>query len=725
MKSALINLIPILFCLTSIGMGSDNFLRDDYIPDDFGRKTQYNESGSRIDPSDPIIASGDCSDYIDLSGLPLPISEIGTTVGATNNFGPFPERPPCWRGDWRVQSCAGPDVAFKWTAPVSSEYTISLCESHFDNCLLLYRFTCPAEPVYPDDFICGADNICLIRAKDRFVHFDEGEEVLIIVDGFGNNAGDFELRIYKSEIEDMDWFINSQIETFHVPGASACIVKDGQIEWTGSYGFANIEENIAVTENTLFSTASISKTITATALMQLWEEGYFQLDDDINDYLPFNVRNPNFPSTPITFRMLMTHMSSIRDCWSLFSDLRSWGEDSQIPLGEFMENYLVPGGDYFDPDSNYYNAEPGTESASIYSNTGAALTACLLEEISPDYDSFAQYCNENIFVPLEMNETSWYLSDLNPDNIAIPYRWDGTNQNPLGHYCDPWYPAASLRTSALELARHLISYMQYGRIDDIRLLDSTTVDMMMAIQYPDLRPRQGLYWYWYYAGLRYVFGHNGSYLGAECDMFFYPEENTGVIILTNGENTTGVGGIVNHLFEYAAGPSAIISGIVTDNESNPIDNVYAKIIGETRSDYSNPGGEYTIGGLITGTFDLRFRHRDYFETTIENVAVTTGETTYVNIIMEAPCDYVIGDYNGSGAFNVADIIAAFGKLKGQPNEPALLCECPYGGGNSWAVAMDLNASCNFNIADVIWGFGKLKGQTNDLVPCPDCPPSGR
>lgn len=113
----------------------------------------------------------------------------------------------------------------------------------------------------------------------------------------------------------------------------------------------------------------------------------------------------------------------------------------------------------------------------------------------------------------------------------------------------------------------------------------------------------------------------------------------------------------------------------------------------------------------------------------------TGSSSSANYIIESGfwvgraggvCgEYIIGDYNGNGAFNVADIISSFGKLKGQPNDPGLLCECPAGSGNSWAVAMDVNGSCSFNIADVIWGFGKLKGQPNILEACPDCPPENR
>ena len=89
------------------------------------------------------------------------------------------------------------------------------------------------------------------------------------------------------------------------------------------------------------------------------------------------------------------------------------------------------------------------------------------------------------------------------------------------------------------------------------------------------------------------------------------------------------------------------------------------------------------------------------------------------------CDYVVGDYNANGMFNVADIIAAFSYLQTGSPEAGYLCECPPGSGDEWAVAMDVNNTCAFNIADIIAGFSKLQTGSPDLVPCQECPPQGR
>jgi len=85
-------------------------------------------------------------------------------------------------------------------------------------------------------------------------------------------------------------------------------------------------------------------------------------------------------------------------------------------------------------------------------------------------------------------------------------------------------------------------------------------------------------------------------------------------------------------------------------------------------------------------------------------------------------NYVVGDFNGSGAFNIADIVESFSNLKTGLPDPALLCECPPNSGNQWAVAMDVNNSCGFNVADIVSGFSYLKTGSPEPTPCGICPP---
>jgi len=131
----------------------------------------------------------------------------------------------------------------------------------------------------------------------------------------------------------LDDFILTQMNQNHIPGLSACIIKRGAVVWRGNYGMANFTNNIPVSSTTVFMLASVAKTVTATALMQVYENGGYQLDDSINAHLPFAVRNPNHPDTPITFRMLLTHTSAIRDNWDVMPYVEG---DPTIPLGRYL-----------------------------------------------------------------------------------------------------------------------------------------------------------------------------------------------------------------------------------------------------------------------------------------------------------------------------------------------------------------------------------------------------
>ena len=204
----------------------------------------------------------------------------------------------------------------------------------------------------------------------------------------------------------LDSLILSNMDFYHVPGLSACLVQGNQIAWTGSYGLANIGANQPVEDTTLFCLASVSKPFISTAVMQLFEAGYFDLDDNVNDYLPFAVFSPYYPDSLITIRMLLTHLSGIDDNWDVMGALITYGYDSPIPLEDFLEDYLVPGGAYYNSALNFTYTIPGYSYE--YSNIGACLAALMVEHLTGL--GFNDYCRANIFEPLGMNETSFYLT---------------------------------------------------------------------------------------------------------------------------------------------------------------------------------------------------------------------------------------------------------------------------------------------------------------------------
>lgn len=356
-----------------------------------------------------------------------------------------------------------------------------------------------------------------------------------------------------SSYDDLDRFILERVEAGHIAGLSAALVKDGEVVCCGSYGYANIEQKLIVDKATTFKLASISKTITAVAIMQLWEQGKFNLDDDVNLYLPFSVRNPHYPVVPVTFRQLLTHTSSIRYNDPVIDGMYVLG-DSPIPLSEYLPNYLCPGGDYYYPDENWWDFPPGTQFD--YGTIGTALLGYLVERISGQ--PFNQYCDANIFIPLDMSDTSWFLTGVDLNRLAMPYTFDGDKYSPYGHTGCPNYPSVQLRTSAAHLGHFLLAFMNGGEFGGVRILQAATVELMRTPQIPDLNPGQGLIWVITTMGERTLIGHSGGQPGISTYMYYCPADNSGVIILCNshpynGGEQTGdpIQEIALELFDYA------------------------------------------------------------------------------------------------------------------------------------------------------------------------------
>ncbi len=397
---------------------------------------------------------------------------------------------------------------------------------------------------------------------------------------------DTNLSVADSDSAELDSFIVAYMDEHHIPGLAAAVVKNGDIIWTGDYGNAYFTPDIPVSDSTLFMLASVSKTVTGTALMQLYEEGYFDLNDPVNDYLPFPVVHPQYPNTDITFFMLLTHTSGIRDNWFV---MNYYHGDSPIPLGEYLEGYLVPGGAWYHPILNFAPWEPGTQYE--YCNNAVALIGYLVEVIAGT--PFDQYCQNNVFAPLDMTETAWFLAQLDTMDVAEPFHWDGDEYVGYGHFGYSDYPSGQLRTSAEQLARFLSSYLKYGACGTERILDSTTVALMTSPQIPGIDPSQGLIWYTFNLGGRQLWGHGGGDFGVTTEMYLCREQNSGVVILTNGESYFF--DILDALFDYAEMYEVSLSVDLTPH--NPPIQIPA------------PGGNFS--------FDIAVRNEDSTQVTFD------------------------------------------------------------------------------------------------------------
>jgi CubicO group peptidase (beta-lactamase class C family) len=366
---------------------------------------------------------------------------------------------------------------------------------------------------------------------------------------------DIRTNDFRNEEELLN-FIDSTMETNFIPGLSISIAKGGSIVWNKHFGYTNINENILVDENTKFILSSASKTITATALMQLFQQNLFMLDDDVDNYLPFNISHPLYPEIPITFKMLLSHTSGIKDNWSF---MPFYDGDSPLELSYYLSQYFSPLGEFYDNNLNFTDYAPGTGFS--YSNIGAALVGLLVEEISNQ--SFNEYCIENIFEPLGVSDAYWFLSEIeNLNKVASPHEFaDGSTDSliVLENYGYSDYPAGQLRTTSYNLAKFMNLFINDGVHDGVEILSQETIELMKTIHYPDIAYDQGLIWYYKTLNERTLFGHGGSDKGSLTEMFISSSDDIGVVLLSNSRNHEGMAQIENAVFNYAVDTDFTIS----------------------------------------------------------------------------------------------------------------------------------------------------------------------
>ncbi len=347
----------------------------------------------------------------------------------------------------------------------------------------------------------------------------------------------FFFLISNKGFSQIDAFIESQMTSKNIPGLAACVIKDQAIVWQKAYGIANIETNQAVETTTLFTIASITKLFTTTSVMQLYEDDLLDLDTDINTYLDFEVINPNFPNQTITIRQLLQHRSSLKDPEGEMYDYWEVGDHSSN-LRDFLYHIIHPDGNNY--KAYYWSNTNVPNQDQRYSNIGFALLGLIVEQVSEI--PFHAYCKEHIFEPLCMEKTSFFFDDIDLNNMAMPHRFNNGNFEVLGYYSIALYPSALIKTNIEELANFLLAYTGRGEVAGFRLLQESSVDLLtpMNIEEENLGWWNGQTWtFTFHFPNDDVWYHGGFMPGIRTRINYYPEDATGILILTNGEGQYG------------------------------------------------------------------------------------------------------------------------------------------------------------------------------------------
>jgi len=281
-------------------------------------------------------------------------------------------------------------------------------------------------------------------------------------------------RSGRTDAEEMGVFLDDyfteKMEALDVPGAAFVLVKDGEILLSRGYGYADLENQIPVDpQKTVFRIGSTSKLLTATAVMQLVEEGKIDLDADVNRYLE-GFQIPDTYPEPVTMADLLTHTAGF--------DEKLLGAFARTPAD------VRPLGDYLAQEMPRRVMPPGEVTS--YSNHGLALAGYIVETVSGL--PFEAYVAQEILEPLKMEHSSFAqpLPERLDADRAVPYPQD-LEAGPL--FYTPMAPAGMLSTTAHDMARFLMAHLQDGRYGDARILEQDTARLMHQRQvsnHPDL-----------------------------------------------------------------------------------------------------------------------------------------------------------------------------------------------------------------------------------------------
>lgn len=384
---------------------------------------------------------------------------------------------------------------------------------------------------------------------------------------YASNSNDQQLdkNLEKTANEVFTENFDKQVAQFmdknHIPSMAISLVYKDELVWANGYGEHSDND-------TVYHVASIVKSFVATAILQLYEQDLVDLDDDVNDYLPFVLKNPKYPDVPITVRLLLSHRSGL-----LFGTKNYWkivqggtgppfpltiGNPIGPPYPNYLEELLVPNGAYYTSDI-WSNRTPGDPGLFVYSDIGFDILGYLIELISNQ--TIEEYMSEHIWVPLEMEDTKYNFTHYSASRLAYPYVWDTENNvnNKFPHYNSKSKGADALKTTVIDLSHFLIAHMNDGEYNDVHILNKASIELMHSEHgyyygFGWITDFHGIY------GLKDQFsdvlqGHSGGNMGFRTTMYFNKEKKIGVIMFANQgyyESTIILNAFINNtLFQTA------------------------------------------------------------------------------------------------------------------------------------------------------------------------------
>jgi CubicO group peptidase (beta-lactamase class C family) len=349
---------------------------------------------------------------------------------------------------------------------------------------------------------------------------------------------------------DLDAYVASSMKTFEVPGMAVAIVKDGKIVVAKGYGVRKLGDPTPVDEFTMFGIGSNTKAFTTAALATLVDEGKLSWDDPVYQRLPGFVMYDPYVSHEMTIRDLLTHRSGMG---LGEGDLLFW------PHSTYTRDEIIYKLRFMKPASSF-------RSHYAYDNLLYMTAGQIIPAVTGT--SWDDYVRQRIFAPLGMTHSTVTNANLKPgDDVAVPHsRVDGKLQPIHFEVLDNAGPAGAINSGAADMAKWVQLQLNHGKFTgrDGRLFTEQRSNEMWSPQtiLPIGNPPPAL------AGLkanfadyalgwalrdyhgRKLIGHTGGVAGYVSRVMLVPEENLGVVILTNAEEGGAFDAILYHVLDH-------------------------------------------------------------------------------------------------------------------------------------------------------------------------------
>lgn len=334
-------------------------------------------------------------------------------------------------------------------------------------------------------------------------------------------------------------WVDQQRRHLDQPGVSIGIVHDQELVWAKGFGLADLAAGRPATPQTVFRIGSITKTFTATALLQLRDAGKLSLDDPVRRHLPwFGVRGPTPEGPEITVRHLLTHTAGLpRD-----APFPYW-TDREFPTREALAEAVREGVALFEPGAGYE-----------YSNLGIALAGEVVAAASGM--PWEEYLQRHVLAPLGMDSTSAAGPRTPPERLATGYLTrppDGAPPLAPPTVSRALAPAAEMASTVEDLARFVSAHLARPGAAGSTLLSPATRREMHRVHWlsPSWTSGRGLGFSVWRQGDRTLVGHAGWVAGHRAQIAFDPESRIGIVVLTNSDQG-GPASYVRQAFELIA-----------------------------------------------------------------------------------------------------------------------------------------------------------------------------